>query len=57
MVSEIYQVRISGVISFSAIRASGAAAFDDGRKRLKFQKTFFFSKFFSFKFLSNVQLL
>ena len=36
----------SGVISISAIRACGAAAFDDGRKKLKFSKAFFFPIFF-----------
>ena len=44
---------VSGVISISAIRACGAAAFDDGRKKLKFSKNFFFPKSFFFKFLSN----
>ena len=42
----------SGVISISAIRACRAAAFDDGRKKLKFSKNFFFF----FKVLSNAQI-
>ena len=39
-------VWLSGVISISAIRACGAAAFDDGRKKLKFSKNFFFLQIF-----------
>ena len=46
----------SGVISISAIRACGAAAFDYGRKKLKFSKNFFF-QFFFFKFLSTASNL
>ena len=49
----LYIVAGSGVISIFAIRACGAAVFDDGRKKLKFSKKIFFSNLFFFKFLSN----
>ena len=45
----------SGVISISAIRACDAAAFDDGRKKLKFSKKKN-SNFFSLNFCQMLQI-
>ena len=54
--TEDLPISVSGVISISAIRACDAAAFDDGRKKLKFSKKKYFPIFFSSNFCQMLQI-